>query len=116
MRSNVCQTDPGDLKAWHRHISQKMKLAFQKESLNEKVNTLRRRNQSFCALSQQIIRYNAYSWNPVQTQWDEQSTDKTLEKIQKLRSASHILYHGFDNLWSCPNHMDHSANIRLCMS
>jgi hypothetical protein len=105
-----------DLKGWHRHVHQKMKLSFGKPSLNEKINELRHRNQAFLAISQQIVRFNAYTWNPVQTQWDEQSTDKNLEKIQKLRTASDILYHRLERLWSCPDHPDHSANIRLCLS
>lgn len=93
-----------------------MKLAFQRKSLNEKIDDLRHRNQAFLALSEQIIRYNAYSWNPVQTQWDEKSTDKTLEKIQRVQDASQTLFSGFERLWSCSQHEDHSANIRLCLS
>ncbi|KAL8785152.1 MAG: hypothetical protein Q9195_008744, partial [Heterodermia aff. obscurata] len=103
-----------DLKAWRRHMKQKLKLSLGKPALNEKINDLRHRNQAFLAISQQIVRFNA-SWSPNPSQQDLQSTDKNLEKVQKLRAASKTLYHHLEKLWLCPTHSQHSVNMRLCL-
>ena len=103
-----------DLKAWRRHIKQKLKLSLGKPALNEKINDLRHRNQAFLAISQQIVRFNA-SWSPNPSQQDLQSTDKNLEKVQKLRAASKTLYHHLEKLWLCSTHSQHSVNMRLCL-
>ena len=91
-----------------------MKLSFSKPSLNDKLGVLRHRNQAFLAISQQVVRFNV-SWTPAQTQQDVLSTDRSLEKIQKLRTASKTLYQHLERLWSCPKHTEHSANLRLCL-
>jgi hypothetical protein len=93
-----------------------MKLSFGKKSLDTKLNQLRHRNQAFVALSEQIFRHNAYSWTPLQTRWDEQSTENSLEKIKALRDAAQTLHHGLEQLWTCEVHPNHSANIRLYLS
>ena len=95
-------------------MKQKLKLSLGKPALNEKINDLRHRNQAFLAISQQIVRFNA-SWSPSPSQQDLQSTDKNLEKVQKLRAASKILYHHLERLWLCPTHPQHSVNMRLCL-
>lgn len=95
-------------------MKQKLKLSLGKPALNEKINDLRHRNQAFLAISQQIVRFNA-SWSPNPSQQDLQSTDKNLEKVQKLRAASKTLYHHLEKLWLCPTHSQHSVNMRLCL-
>ena len=105
--------DNVDIKAWHSHVKQKLKLSLRKDSLNEKINAVRYRNQAFLAISQQIARFNA-SWAPVSTTRDEVVTNESLEKIEKLRTASKTLYKHLEKLWSCPIHAEHSANLRLC--
>ena len=82
--------------------------------MNEKINDLRHRNQAFLAISQQIVRFNA-SWSPNSSQQDLQSTDRNLEKVQKLRAASKTLYHHLEKVWLCPTHSQHSVNMRLCL-
>ncbi|KAK4691719.1 hypothetical protein P7C71_g5342, partial [Lecanoromycetidae sp. Uapishka_2] len=91
-RPSKINEEPIDVKAWKSHVKQKLKLSLKKDSLNEKINDLRHRNQAFLAISQQIVRFNA-SWAPAQTSRDEQSTDKSLDKIKKLRAASKTLHH-----------------------
>ena len=93
-----------------------MKLSLGQESLNKKLDQLRHRNQAFLALSEQILRHNSNTWTPVQTQWDEQTTERNLEKIRSLRSGFHTVYDGFDRLWNCSEHPSHSANILLGIS
>ena len=105
--------DNVDIKAWHSRVKQKLKLSLRKDSLNEKINAVRYRNQAFLAISQQIARFNA-SWAPVSTTRDEVVTDESLEKIEKLRTASKILYKHLEKLRSCPIHAEHSSNLRLC--
>ena len=95
-------------------MKQKLKLCLGKPALNEKINDLRHRNQAFLAISQQIVRFNA-SWSPNPSQQDLQSTDRNLEKVQKLRAASKTLYHHLEKLWLCPTHSQHSVNMRLCL-
>jgi hypothetical protein len=40
--------------------------------------------------------------------------DQSLEKLEKVRTASHGLCQVLTNLWACPEHTEHSANLRLC--
>ncbi|KAG8527362.1 uncharacterized protein KY384_007514 [Bacidia gigantensis] len=109
------EADDGvDLKAWRSHVKQKLKLGLRKESLNQKVNDLRLRNQAFLALSKQIIRFNA-SWVPAEKPQEAQSAEKTLVKIEKLRNASCMLFHHLEKLSSCSAHLEHSTNLRLCL-
>ncbi|KAH0541225.1 hypothetical protein FGG08_004281 [Glutinoglossum americanum] len=102
-----------DFKAWHHHLRQKVKLSFGRPSLNEKVNDLRHRNQAFLAISRQVVRFNGYMQSSAQVKQPMQ-VDRDLEKLQKMRAASQRLYQVLTNLWSCPEHTEHSANLRLC--
>lgn len=73
---------------------------------------MRNRNQTFLVLCQQIVRFNA-SWTPAQTPGEAQSTEKTLGNVQQLRSTSKMLYHHLEKLSTCPDHAEHSANLRI---
>ena len=106
------QDDPRGLKAWRSHVRQKLKLSLRKDFLNQQINDLRNRNQTFLALCQQIVRFNV-SWTPARTPGEVQSMEITLGKFQKLRSMSQMLYQHLEKLSSCSDHADHSANLRL---
>ncbi|KAH0559285.1 hypothetical protein GP486_004201 [Trichoglossum hirsutum] len=102
-----------DLKAWRHHLRQKVKLSFGKPSLDRMVNDLRYRNQAFLAISQQVVRFNGYTQSSSQMKEPVQ-LDRSIEKLEKVRTASQGLCQVLATLWSCPEHAEHSANLQLC--
>ena len=56
-------------------------------------------------------------FRPISEQQQDQNevVEKNLEEVQKTRIASDSLCKALKTLWSCPDHLEHSANLRLSL-
>lgn len=88
------------------------RFTFGKASLKAKIDFLCRCNENFRALSHQVSQFQGLRPIPEQ-QIQNESIEKSLEEIHKTRIASDSLCKSLDNLWSCPDHPEHSASLRL---
>lgn len=85
---------------------------FEKTALKAKLDSLDHLNLKFIALSRQMSQFKDYQL-VLEHQENHELAARGLEEVRRIRTASKSLCKALDSLWLCPDHSEHSANLRL---
>lgn len=90
----------------------KFRFSIDKTGMQGKINRLDDRNRNLLALSRQMGRFKDFR-SVSEQEHNSSLVKKGLDEVCQIRKASLELCSALNSLWSCQEHPEHSANLRL---